>query len=116
MRISDWSSDVCSSDLVEWQDYWSGEITDLPAKPFKTRYIGRGAGAGLQAHSAIRFDAPWFHITQDTPMEPPRYTAAELADYIRICQGDRAPVTRSEARRVGKEGVSPCRSRWSPYH
>src|SRR3546814_19447250 len=26
-------------------------------------------------------------------MEPPRYTAAELADYIRICQGDRAPVT-----------------------
>src|SRR3546814_11788578 len=93
MRISDWSSDVCSSDLVEWQDYWSGEITDLPAKPFKTRYIGRGAGAGLQAHSAIRFDAPWFHITQDTPMEPPRYTAAELAEYIRICQGDRAPVT-----------------------
>src|SRR3546814_15704799 len=77
---------------VEWQDYWSGEITDLPAKPFKTRYIGRGAGAGLQAHSAIRFDAPWFHITPDTPMEPPRYTAATLADYIRIRQGDLAPV------------------------
>src|SRR3546814_18316908 len=50
---------------VEWQDYWSGEITDLPAKPFKTRYIGRGAGAGLQAHSAIRFDAPWVTIQQE---------------------------------------------------
>ncbi len=78
---------------TEWQDYWSGEITDLPAKPFKARYIRRGAGAGLQAHSAIRFDAPWFHITQDMPMEPPRYTAAELAAYIRTCQADRAPVT-----------------------
>src|SRR3546814_14232601 len=93
---------------VEWQDYWSGEITDLPAKPFKTRYIGRGAGAGLQAHSAIRFDAPWFHIPQDTPMEPPRYTAAEPAEYIRICPGSPAPVTlgvgRPEGRRGGEEG------------
>src|SRR3546814_16979011 len=26
------------------------------------------------------------------------------------------PSTRSEERRVGKECVSPCRSRWSPYH
>src|SRR3546814_20681708 len=27
-----------------------------------------------------------------------------------------APADRSEERRVGKEGVSTCRSRWSPYH
>src|SRR3546814_15966249 len=27
-----------------------------------------------------------------------------------------SPVLRSEERRVGKEGVSTCRSRWSPYH
>src|SRR3546814_13349398 len=26
------------------------------------------------------------------------------------------PLRRSEERRVGKEGVSTCRSRWSPYH
>ncbi|HWK37057.1 alpha-L-fucosidase [Sphingomonas sp.] len=78
---------------TEWQDYWSGEITDLPAKPFKSRYIGRGAGAGLQAHSAIRLDDPWFHIKPDVAIEPPRYTAAQLADYIRTCQADRAPVT-----------------------
>ncbi|MCM8730279.1 alpha-L-fucosidase [Hephaestia sp. GCM10023244] len=78
---------------VEWQDYWAGEITDLPAKPFKSRYIKRGAGAGLQAHSALRFDAPWFHIKQDTPMDAPRYSAAELGEYIRTCQADRAPVT-----------------------
>lgn len=78
---------------TEWQDFWSGELTDLPLKPFGARYIRRGAGKGLQAHAAIRFDAPWFHITQDKPMEPPRYTAAELAAYIRTCQRDRAPVT-----------------------
>ena len=78
---------------TEWQDYWSGEITDLPAKPFKGRYIGRGAGHGLQAHSAIRFDDPWFHIVQDKPIVPPRYTADQFADYIRTCQADRAPVT-----------------------
>src|SRR3546814_5736341 len=28
----------------------------------------------------------------------------------------RETVTRSEERRVGKEGVSKCRSRWSPYN
>jgi hypothetical protein len=78
---------------VQWQDYWSGEITDLPAKPFGSRYIRRGAGAGLQAHSAIYLDAPWFHIKENTEMEPPRYTAAELAKYIRTCQRDQAPVT-----------------------
>ncbi|HMI19202.1 MAG TPA: alpha-L-fucosidase [Sphingomonas sp.] len=78
---------------TEWQDYWTGELTDLPLKPFKGRYIRRGAGAGLQAHAAIRLDAPWFHITQDLAMEPPRYTAAQLAEYIRTCQADQAPVT-----------------------
>jgi len=78
---------------TEWQDFWCGELTDLPLKPFGSRYIRRGAAVGLQAHSAIRLDAPWFHIAQDKPMEPPRYGAAELADYIRICQADQAPVT-----------------------
>src|SRR3546814_11418133 len=31
-------------------------------------------------------------------------------------QGQIAAVRRSEERRVGKECVSTCRSRWSPYH
>src|SRR3546814_4723918 len=61
MRISDWSSDVCSSDLA-----------DRPRR-------------------ALR------------PENPPD---------SRAC----APAFRSEERRVGKECVSTCRSRWSPYH
>src|SRR3546814_19453675 len=31
-------------------------------------------------------------------------------------QQKKTPLARSEERRVGKECVSPCRSRWSPYH
>src|SRR3546814_12780518 len=36
--------------------------------------------------------------------------------YARITTPDRPALTRSEERRVGKECVSTCRSRWSPYH
>jgi hypothetical protein len=78
---------------TEWQDYWAGELTDLPLKRFGSRYIRRGAGQGLQAHSAIRLDDPWFHITPHTDIQPPRYTAAQLTEYIRTCMQDQAPVS-----------------------
>ena len=77
----------------DWQDYWAGELTDLPLKRFGSRYIRRGAGKGLQAHSAIRLDDPWFHITPNTDIQPPRYTAVQLTEYIRTCMEDQAPVT-----------------------
>src|SRR3546814_12369099 len=38
------------------------------------------------------------------------------AMYARAVRGEEAASRRSEERRVGKECVSPCRSRWSPYH
>lgn len=78
---------------TEWQDYWAGELTELPLKRFKSRYIQRGAGKGLQAHSAIKLDAPWFHITTDTDMEPPLYTAKELIEYVKTCMEDQAVVS-----------------------
>src|SRR3546814_15368408 len=41
--------------------------------------------------------------------------AGSMADaYARVVGG--LGVLRSEERRVGKECVSTCRSRWSPYH
>src|SRR3546814_2906493 len=67
MRISDWSSDVCSSDLTV------GQRLVLPS------------GANTPANVPI------------------------------LSSGGGAPP-RSEERRVGKECVSTCRSRWSPYH
>ncbi len=78
---------------TEWQDYWAGELTFLPAQRFKTRYLDRGAGKGLQAHSAIKLDAPWFHITPDTEMEPPLWTAEQLIGYVRSCMEDQAVVS-----------------------
>src|SRR3546814_8339904 len=68
MRISDWSSDVCSSDL------WL-----LPTR-------------------GVRNDKLHRHGWRQCPQP-----------------GDQ-PENRSEERRVGKECVSTCRSRWSPYH
>src|SRR3546814_6481624 len=88
MRISDWSSDVCSSDLVA--------LLQLGAE---------GAGHG------------------DHHVERARRVAAPLRRHeVVIVEADRvAPdaalhLLRSEERRVGKECVSTCRSRWSPYH
>src|SRR3546814_5582379 len=67
MRISDWSSDVCSSDLAE--------------KGHSLLMAGRDSLLHLQRRTACA-----------------------------------AKIGRSEERRVGKECVSTCRSRWSPYH
>src|SRR3546814_4930914 len=68
MRISDWSSDVCSSDLRR-------------ALPARVR-SWRSRRTRAPASSAVSIPLSW----------------------------------RSEERRVGKECVSTCRSRWSPYH
>src|SRR3546814_1815941 len=78
MRISDWSSDVCSSDLAS-SDAWRGPVQ--PAPHSGERGLNRGA-RGLSAGGS----------------------------------GSRWRESRSEERRVGKECVSTCRSRWSPYH
>src|SRR3546814_21148986 len=85
MRISDWSSDVCSSDLL------------VPLHPLVDRRQLVGTGADRRpkrSQHTLRLGA-----------EP------QHADGI---EARRQP--RSEERRVGKECVSPCRSRWSPYH
>src|SRR3546814_18489932 len=42
--------------------------------------------------------------------------ANDMIDSGATALGGRIPVNRSEERRVGKECVSTCRSRWSPYH
>src|SRR3546814_5050574 len=75
LRISDWSSDVCSSDL----------------KRLETRYLDHRASSIDEALEIIR--------TATKPI-----SVGILGN------------ARSEERRVGKECVSTCRSRWSPYH
>src|SRR3546814_14936002 len=77
MRISDWSSDVCSSDLYTTQR----DLTKM----------GSFLIMGL--------------------------IGIIVASLINLFIGSSAmAMVRSEERRVGKECVSTCRSRWSPYH
>src|SRR3546814_9432415 len=71
MRISDWSSDVCSSDLF-------------------------GLNAGFPLESVPRYRGSGSVLPSPAPAD--------------------RNLGRSEERRVGKECVSTCRSRWSPYH
>jgi hypothetical protein len=91
-RMVAWNNWVFPAE-TEWQDYFAGELTDLPLKSYGGRYIGWGVAKGLQGHVALRFDADWLHIAQDKPMPPPRFKASELADYIRSCQALQVPVT-----------------------
>src|SRR3546814_10412426 len=85
MRISDWSSDVCSSDLA---DARAAEQADLAALCVRRDQVDH-LDAGDQNAAFGR-----------------------LVDEFGGLGVDR----RSEERRVGKECVSTCRSRWSPYH
>src|SRR3546814_2066549 len=84
MRISDWSSDVCSSDL-------SG--AEAPGARARRRRRRRTPAPHGECGTASRRD--------------PRPPIACRTDARRL---------RSEERRVGKEGVSTCRSRWSPVN
>src|SRR3546814_18288370 len=79
MRISDWSSDVCSSDLN-----WPKSFSAWRAAPY--RWV-RSSAIALSSAGPIHRTTRWV-----------------------------ASLGRSEERRVGKECVSTCRSRWAPYH
>src|SRR3546814_11811712 len=99
MRISDWSSDVCSSDLRQRQR--------LAALVFDGAIDERGEQLAV-GH------AYWLAGTQS----PARAAAAQVLVIRHRVPGLHAAPRfgRSEERRVGKEGVSTWRSRGSPAH
>src|SRR3546814_16564754 len=106
MRISDWSSDVCSSDLHH-----------AAARRHQRRRALRDGGEGVAGdiERAQKVLAAGVEIATlqlllvgvgdgvDQEIEPAPGVPQRGKD-------------RSEERRVGKECVSPCRTRWSPYH
>src|SRR3546814_5999759 len=111
MRISDWSSDVCSSDL---HGQWS-------ARSWRNPFDGKKnhAGAVTPASSAARLVRAADQPARLPSIMPVSKAAIWLVRISRVAMRPPAPVlgrTRSEERRVGKECVSTCRSRWSPYH
>src|SRR3546814_2138383 len=98
MRISDWSSDVCSSDLHD-QLHRPGE---------RSKEFGRQTSVYSAGDTAISL-LPASGEDWQQCLHP-----GTPADVHRL--GTLAMDDRSEERRVGKEWVSTCRSRWSPLH
>src|SRR3546814_19614576 len=97
MRISDWSSDVCSSDL----DRLLGDFAQSDYRVFVPVTIDRQFRTARNLTSAL------------TGQQHQIKSVGNLVNAI--FNGDARHV-RSEERRVGKECVSTCRSRWAPYH
>src|SRR3546814_21107597 len=105
MRISDWSSDVCSSDLLRcmgsttYQEFRGIFEKDRAlARRFQKIDVGEpSVEDAVKIHEGLR---------------------ARFADHhqVQYTRGALRTAVRSEERRVGKECVSTCRSRWSPYH
>src|SRR3546814_4844777 len=107
MRISDWSSDVCSSDLRSLLRFQRivrtlarhdalaplEEIAVAPGLVWLARRFSRRAAVGRPGEKLARA------LTEMGP------------SFIKLGQ-----MLRSEERRVGKECVRTCRSRVSPYH
>src|SRR3546814_20575942 len=108
MRISAWSADVCSSDLHVLDHVHAFADLDL-ARIRAAAVVGHQPFGGMALHLQfvrlgdqvgirLQFELHW---TQDGFPAPGDIVA----------QG----AGRSEERRVGKEGVRTCRSRWSAY-
>src|SRR3546814_9842517 len=100
MRISDWSSDVCSSDL------YIGGVGFRAGYGDKLRRTIGAADPGAVPGGSTR----WLSCSRGQ-LTGPNQDRRVLKSAVFARNG-----TRSEARRVGKECVSTCRSWWSPNH
>src|SRR3546814_16398474 len=126
MRIRDWSSDVCSSDLmaVFVPGFSPGrfeliEVTELPLLADEPTVISPAANALYTKHLAKYNEFKGVHmVSLFSTAAGHIYTAKKPMRSIGDLKGLklRTSLARSEERRVGKECVSTCRSRWSPYH
>src|SRR3546814_14413650 len=108
MRISDWSSDVCSSDLYQQKIEW------VRLKEKHPEYYEK-AKAYEKPYEASGNTFTWSERESLAELEQPERMEAIKEEHAKRVRA-MAASGRSEERRVGKECVSTCRSRWSPYH
>src|SRR3546814_13425823 len=99
MRISDWSSDVCSSDLVNLR---AGAPAEVPVELVEAFLLGAGP-AMLPGKRDDRTEARVLSIR----------LAERAEDWAHV---ETKPALRSEERRVGKECVGRVRLRGVPEH
>src|SRR3546814_12337354 len=117
MRISDWSSDVCSSDLP---------VKKRPVRrvsQFSLRWFSGTCGLRKVAHSAgVSVSAN----SAENPIEGCVRQVMQIGGHgaghaalrcsVFFCSRSSSILRRSEERRVGTECDSQCRSRWAAYH
>src|SRR3546814_11878826 len=117
MRISDWSSDVCSSDLLQ---VTASNVANVNTPDYarkvhdqQNRLLG-GMGAGVETAQIVRRIDQF--LRRDLMQETTVLGNAQVrSDYLNRLQAMFGALGhRSEERRVGKECVSTGRSRWSP--
>src|SRR3546814_20051296 len=101
MRISDWSSDVCSSDLQANSEKLLEYLTQA-----ELEQLLKASSEAIAKGLMVLSDEPLLFVHM-----------AAFASWLRMLPPQYlAEVVRSDERRVGKECVSTCRSRWSPSH
>src|SRR3546814_11350138 len=129
MRISDWSSDVCSSDLNQLQI--NGGRNDGFVAWGNTGAMAMGHYADSADHLRLwqlarqytlcdnffmgTFGGSFLNHQYLAAAQPPYYPHADQGP-AKTLIATVAGADSSEERRVGKECVSTCRSRWSPNH
>src|SRR3546814_18953400 len=128
MRISDWSSDVCSSDLTMFRDpgcgcclNWAGHVEDgmntkvasVDSKDMAAIKTARGVPEELWSCHTMEVDG--YIIEGHVPAEAVAKLLSERPAGVAGLAVPGMPLGRSEERRVGQERVSTCRSGWAPY-
>src|SRR3546814_12960596 len=132
MRMSDWSSDVCSSDLQCRSPYEPHkcrpmmlEICRDDDRTFLATHQVGGSRQRRTVASARHLHARHQIFRNGSSLEVKCYLIkaglyhASHARALASKKRSQDPVEkrmRSEERRVGKECVSRCRSRWAPLH
>src|SRR3546814_12357362 len=105
MRISDWSSDVCSSDLKRLAAH-DHRLRRHERRNALNVAVFLGVAGNRAPMTQYLLGRNTRHIQLDM-----RQNRQHAIPYLGL-----ETIHRSEERRVGKECVSTCRSRWSPYH
>src|SRR3546814_12656782 len=107
MRISDWSSDVCSSDLQSA----TGPNRRIEGRVMQGASPAAGAPMGILRcqRGSVTVEGALVAVLLGVLL-------LGVIDFGLAFRRQSELANRSEERRVGKECVSTCRSRWSPDH
>src|SRR3546814_2195021 len=142
MRISDWSSDVCSSDLdevAEWREkllesvagydeslmekffddpnsITERELLDALRKAVLDNSIVPMVCGSSFKNKGVQTMLDFVMELLPSPMDQEGIRGTDPRTDAELLRKPDVKEPRSEERRVGKECVSTCRSRWSPYH